>query len=200
MTRRTRIELGKVARALLVLILAYGAGFVWFAEDIARVGASDTAASDAIVVLTGGPQRVREGLELMRAGRARKLLVSGVSRGVEVGDLLRVSQFAGPAPCCIELGYAADSTLGNALETRAFMMRESFASLRLVTANYHMRRALLEFRRVMPAIAIAPHPVLPDNFRREAWWVWPGTLALIAGEYHKYLAALARPYLGGLFD
>lgn len=200
MRRRHRSTLGATAKALILAALAYVGGFVWFAEDIARQGDGDAGVTDAIVVLTGGAQRVRDGLELLRAGRARKLLVSGVSRGVEINDLLRVSQVAGPAPCCVELGYAADSTLGNAVEARDFMAREGFASLRLVTASYHMRRSLLEFHRAMPAVAITAHPVFPDGFRRESWWAWRGTLALIAGEYHKYLAALARPYLGGVFE
>ena len=119
-------------------------------------------------MLTGGPLRLKEGLALLTEGRAGKMLVSGVNRGVELPELLRV---AGTAPlsvaCCVELGYAADNTAGNADETRAWMAKEGFSSLRLVTANYHMPRSLLEFRRAMPAARIVPHPVLPDSFRRE---------------------------------
>jgi uncharacterized SAM-binding protein YcdF (DUF218 family) len=73
------------------------------------------------------------------------------------------------------------------------MRREGFASLRLVTASYHMRRALLEFRRILPDTAIVAHPVFPDAFKREQWWRWPGTAHLLAVEYSKYLGALARP-------
>jgi uncharacterized SAM-binding protein YcdF (DUF218 family) len=190
--RRWRFALG----VSLALVAAYGGGLIWFAEDIPRQPEAAIEATDAIVVLTGGAQRVREGLSLLQAGQARSLLVSGVSRGVEVADLLRVSGVGGQAPCCIELGYAADSTAGNADEARGFVERQGHRSLRLVTASYHMRRSLLEFRRAMPRVRIIAHPVFPDGFRRESWWNWPGTLALIVNEYHKYLVALARPYLG----
>jgi uncharacterized SAM-binding protein YcdF (DUF218 family) len=191
---------GPFAWIFLLLVagaLAYAGGLVWFAQTIDRAPNLDAGdATDAIVVLTGGPMRLREGLHLLAAGRGKKLLVSGVYRGVEVQELLRITRQAPQeVECCVELGYAADSTLGNARETAAWMEREGFASLRLVTANYHMRRSLLEVRRAMPDATIVAHPVFPDGFRIEAWWRWPGTFALVQGEYHKYLGALIRPYL-----
>ena len=94
------------------------------------------------------------------------------------------------------LGYSAGDTAGNARETAEWMAKEGFASLRLVTANYHMRRSLLEFRRVMPGIALIPHPVFPPNFKGEKWWRWPGTASLILSEYSKYLVALPGLALG----
>lgn len=187
---------------LLAAGLGYAGGLVWFAQTIPRAPAPDAAATvaDGIVVLTGGPLRLREGLRLLAAGKGRKLLVSGVYRGVEVQELLRVARQAPDSvECCVELGYAADSTHGNARETAAWAEREGFRSLILVTANYHLRRSLLEFRRALPGIDIHPHPVFPEGFRIAAWWRWPGTFALVQGEYHKFLAALARPLmpLGG---
>jgi uncharacterized SAM-binding protein YcdF (DUF218 family) len=179
-----------------LIVGLYGIGLIWFAEAIPRQPADRSEKTDAIVVLTGGPLRLKEGFALLTEGRAGKMLVSGVNRGVELPELLRV---AGTAPlsvaCCVELGYAADNTAGNADETRAWMAKEGFTSLRLVTANYHMPRSLLEFRRAMPAAHIVPHPVLPDSFRRDDWWQWRGTLHLIVVEYNKYLLTLARTAL-----
>lgn len=173
--------------------LADVAGLIWFAEAIPRTLHDSGRTTDAIVVLTGGQLRFGAGLALLSEGRGKKLFVSGVNRGVDVGELLRVAGRApGPAPCCIAIGHAADNTTGNAQETRAWMEREGFRSLRLVTANYHMRRSLLEFHRAMPEFEIVPHPVFPDSVRRDEWWQRRGTLILIASEYHKYLAALAR--------
>jgi uncharacterized SAM-binding protein YcdF (DUF218 family) len=191
------------ARTLIAPVLAAGAaallylgGLVWFAATIPREGPLDARATDAIVVLTGGQLRLREGLRLLAEGKAKKLLVSGVARGVELQELLRVARHEpGAVECCVELGYDADSTAGNARETAAFMAREGYASLRLVTANYHMRRAVLEFRRAMPDILLIVQPVYPENFRIEDWWRWPGTYALLQAEYHKFAAALLRPYL-----
>jgi uncharacterized SAM-binding protein YcdF (DUF218 family) len=92
----------------------------------------------------------------------------------------------------VALGHAADSTAGNAIETRDWMAREGFASLRLVTASYHTRRSLMEFRRAMPNARIVVHPVFPEPFKRDEWWHWPGTLALLINEYNKFLGALVR--------
>jgi uncharacterized SAM-binding protein YcdF (DUF218 family) len=145
----------------------------------------------------GGAARLATGVELLRQGRARKLFVSGVYRGVDVQELLRVQrQSPEEVACCIELGYSAESTEGNATETRGWVEREGVASLRLVTASYHMPRSLIEFRRAMPELRIVAHPVLPDSFRRERWWEWPGSLRLVIAEYHKLLAVLLRPYVG----
>lgn len=198
----TTVRFARMARwplaALGLLAIAWVAGLIWFAADIPppapAVVAPDDARTDAIVVLTGGSSRLRVGLTLLAAGAAGKLFVSGVYRGVDVAELLRTARQAPEAvDCCIALGYAADSTAGNAAETRGWMQKEGLRSFRLVTANYHMRRSLLEFRRAMPAMTIVAHPVAPDNFVREDWWRRRATLTLVVVEYSKYLAALARP-------
>jgi len=184
--------------ALLVALpaVAWCAGLVWFAETIPAGPDDDGRATDAIVVLTGGPARLKAGLDLLAAGRARKLFVSGVYRGVDVTELLRVGrQDPERLACCVVIGHEAESTAGNAAETRAWMTRESFSSLRLVTASYHMRRSLIEFRRAMPETTILPYAVAPDGFRRERWWAWPGTLRLVVSEYNKTIGALARAWL-----
>ncbi len=195
--RRGASWLRFMALLLVVPLLGYGAGLAWFAESIPRVAPDDREATDAIVVLTGGAARLATGLDLLRQGRARKLFVSGVYRGIDVQELLRAQRQSPEAvACCIELGYSAESTEGNATETRGWVDREGIVSLRLVTASYHMPRSVIEFRRAMPAVRILPHPVIPETFRRDEWWAWPGTLRLIVGEYHKLIAALLRPYFG----
>ncbi|MGQ0662231.1 MAG: YdcF family protein [Pseudomonadota bacterium] len=193
-----------IRRRLVGLLAAVGlgialwlGGLIWFAQRIPRPdSALADDPTDAVIVLTGGPLRLKTGLEVLAAGRARKLFVSGVYRGVDAAELLRAARHDPAAvECCIVLGYSADNTAGNAAEARAWMAGEGFSSLRLVTASYHIERSLLEFRRAMPEARIVPHPVFPENFMREQWWQWPGTLSLIVTEYHKYLAALPRPYL-----
>ncbi len=187
-------RLGLVAA---VFFVAYAGGLVWFAESIVGAVEDTGTTTDAIVVLTGGSQRVQAGLQLLAAGKAKKLFVSGVYHSTDVAALLHVQRQSPDAvQCCIVLGHTADNTYGNALETAAWMQQEGYHSLRLVTANYHMRRALLEFTRAMPEAQIIPHPVFPDAVR-ERWWAWPGTLDLIIGEYDKYLWALVRPWFSG---
>jgi uncharacterized SAM-binding protein YcdF (DUF218 family) len=173
---------------------AWGGGLVWFAADLATRVEDSATITEAVVVLTGGAARLNSGLALLEAGKGSRLFVSGVHKGVDLPDLLRQAQVSPElVRCCIVLGHTADDTVGNATETAAWMKREGFVSLRLVTAAYHMRRALLELRRAMPQATIIAHPVFPDAFKRDQWWRWPGTAHLLAVEYTKYLAALVRP-------
>ena len=185
-----------IAGQLALLVLALAAGFVWFAETVPWQFADDGGRTDAIVVPTGGRERIPIGLTLLAAGRARKLLVSGVHPDVDRATLLRELQ----APSAIErerivIGHAAGDTRGNAAEAAAWMRHEGYRSLRLVTANYHLRRTALELSRALPEATIVLHPVFPPQVMRE-WWLWPGTAMLLAAEYGKYLWSLARPWSG----
>jgi uncharacterized SAM-binding protein YcdF (DUF218 family) len=187
--------------ALLIVVLAWLAGFIWYAADMPDRVADPVTETDAIVVLTGGSERLGTGLGLLRQKMGRKLFVSGVYHGVDVAELLRLTrQKPDEVECCIILGHAADNTIGNAVETAAWMHAEGFHTLRLVTANYHMRRSLLEFHEAMPNVVIIPHPVFPDTVKQGQWWMWPGTAHLIATEYTKYLAARVRHWVETLED
>ncbi len=186
---RRRALLGLAAGAILAAA-AWLLGLLWYAAQLPTAVSDAESKTDAIVVLTGGSGRLRQGLELLAAGRAHKLFVSGVYRGVDVRQLLDAFQESpGGLECCVTLGYQADSTRGNAIETAAWMRDQGFRSLRLVTANYHMPRSLLEFGRTMPDIEIVPHPVMPENFKQDDWWRWPGSASLMVSEYSKYLVA-----------
>lgn len=181
-------------RTLLVLSIvffAWAAGLYLFASMIPEPGAAPQVNTDAVVVLTGGAGRVNEGLSLLENGMAKKLFISGVYRGVDVQALLKLAKVApGNLECCITLGYAADSTRGNASETMEWIEREGYKSIRIVTASYHMPRSLLEFRQVLPAeITIVPHPVFPAGFYAGNWWRWRGSARLAISEYHKYILA-----------
>lgn len=179
-------------------VLALAAGFLWFVAHLPETVAQPDRRTDAIVVLTGGSGRVGRGLELLARGRAEKLFVSGVYKGVDVAELLRVSrQDPEHLACCVALGYEAGTTEGNAIETARWMRAQGYRSLRLVTAAYHMPRSLLEFRRRMPEIEIVPHPVFPDHVKQDDWWRWPGSAHLLIGEYGKYLVARSRALVAG---
>ena len=191
--RRGRSRMRAGLWTVLAATMLWFGGLVWYASLIPRPGAPSPMKSEAIVVLTGGSDRMAEGLRLLEGGFGRKLFVSGVYHRVEVKELLRVAKKnPGELECCIELGYTADNTAGNARETAAWMDKEGFRSLRLVTASYHMPRSLIEFHRAMPDIEIIVHPVFPEGFKRDEWWLWPGSTTLIASEFGKYLLALVR--------
>lgn len=191
--RRTIERLTIVIGGLFIL---WCVGLLWFTHSIPEEIADPDSQTDAIVVLTGGSQRVQQGLALLAAGKAKKLFISGVSRNVHVPALLHAAGQPGERDeCCIVLGHAADNTLGNARETQVWMHEEGYHSLRLVTSSYHMPRSLLEFTRAMPDITIIGNPVFTDSVKQDRWWAWPGTASLIIGEYDKYLLARARPFL-----
>jgi uncharacterized SAM-binding protein YcdF (DUF218 family) len=99
---------------------------------------------------------------------------------------------AAEVKCCVTLGYAAESTAGNATEGAQWLRENGAGSVRLVTANYHMLRSLLEFRRAVPGVEVVANPVFPGEVRDPHWFVRPRTLLLLINEYHKYLIALGR--------
>lgn len=188
---RRRRALRLALFALAVLFFCWAGGFYRFAATIPDRAPPPDIVTDAIVVLTGGVGRVDAGLALLDRGAAKKLFVSGVYRGVDVRALLEAASHSPTdVECCITLGYAADSTRGNAEETVEWLRQEGYRSLRIVTASYHMPRSLYEFRRLLPAgIQVVPHPVFPAGFYSNDWWRWHGSARLAVSEYHKYLLA-----------
>jgi uncharacterized SAM-binding protein YcdF (DUF218 family) len=185
--RRLRLP----AALLLGLVALLGAGFAWFLGEVHAAPADPARRTDAIVVLTGGAERVQTGLELLQDGAAPRLLVSGAAPGLTLAELARahgwdVAALGGR----VTLGHAAATTAGNAAETAAWARPRGVRSLRVVTAGYHMPRALLELRRALPGVALVPHPVGPTALREGE--VPAGRMArLLAGEYAKYGLALA---------
>ncbi len=195
-TWTTRQRLIRVLALFGLLAVVWTAGLFWFAATLETEPELSDRRTDAIVVLTGGSLRVEQGIDLLSRGLADKLFVSGVAQGVDVKQLLKISREAPEdLSCCIALGYEADDTAGNARETADWMAEQGYASLRLVTAAYHMPRSLLEFRRTMPEIEILPHPVFPAHVKQEDWWRWPGSTNLLVSEYSKYLIARFRAFV-----
>ncbi len=177
--------------AIFVLAILWSVGLVGFAALLPRDIADPSSHTDAIIVPTGGYGRLVAGLELLRAGQAQRLFISGVYDGVSVPSL--VGENAGAATiCCVDLGYNARDTSENASETATWMTERGYRSLRLVTGNYHMTRAILEFRSAMPDVKLVANPVFPQHVRVDSWWRYRGTAGLIASEYAKYLLALIQ--------
>jgi uncharacterized SAM-binding protein YcdF (DUF218 family) len=199
-----------IIRLIRSLILCCGlcaifwmAGLTMFAEHVRALDAAvldaDPAPVDAIVVLTGGHLRVGTGLDLLSAGKGKKLLISGVHPGLSKEPVIGGQPISQELRnCCIILGHAAESTQGNAEETQTWLTLENYHSVRLVTANYHMPRSLLLFRAMLPNIKIIPHPVAPENVILDEWWRHAGTASLLVTEYDKYLFAMFGLWAGAL--
>jgi uncharacterized SAM-binding protein YcdF (DUF218 family) len=161
-------------------------GLAWFA--IFLPGPSNVARTDAIVVLTGGPGRFKRGLAVLAAGRAQRLLVSGVDRSVKRVEF-DVAQRVPPqlSACCIDLGKDAVDTVSNAQEAAGWMHRHKFRSVRLITTDWHMRRARFELGRAMGNDAVIVSDAVPSQ---------PDLLTLFV-EYNKLLARLVSVAFGG---
>lgn len=172
-------------RLLAVPLVIWALGFIWFAVALPQPAAQSR--TDAIVVPTGSGGRIQRGLEMLQTGAAEQMLVTGVDASVQPGEF--VAQFAVPErvmDCCVTLGFSALDTRGNARETAQWLAERNYTSLRLVTADWHMRRAAAELQ-----------DQLPDDVRvvRDAVHSQPslGTLFI---EYHKLIAVKTLQVLG----
>lgn len=193
--------LGLLRRLLLLISLLavlWLAGLVGFAALTAALPRFNpeptTLQADAIVVLTGGSERIRAGVDLLANKHAGKLFISGVHTGAKMPEVLAgVSVDRSLQQCCITLGYRALDTAGNAREVAAWLEKnQTITSIILVTAHYHMPRSLLEFRRQLPGLTIIAWAVAPARVQTDHWWQHDATLSLFLNEYHKLLAAFAR--------
>ncbi|GAC1348207.1 MAG: hypothetical protein NVSMB18_35680 [Acetobacteraceae bacterium] len=171
--------------ALLALASAWGVGFARF-NAVVRRATAPVPVADGIVVLTGGAERIETALRLLADGRAPVLLVSGVGRGAELAEMARhLGPETGPLSSRVTLGRTATSTLGNAAETAAWVHAHAIRRLIVVTASYHMPRALLEIGHALPGVALFPAAVQPPAMRGPTDF---GTVRLLASEYDKLLA------------
>ena len=167
-----------IARLLAFLAVLYGLGFALFAVTLGTPAAADTPKVDAIVVLTGGKGRIEHGAALLAQAKARRLLIAGADPSVRKVDLVhRLGGKEQLFDCCVDLGSESVDTRSNAEEAERWMERRHYKSLRLVTSDWHMRRARYEFNRKLDGSIT----IVADAVRTE-----PNFMTLFA-EYNKYL-------------
>ncbi|WP_374762879.1 YdcF family protein [Yunchengibacter salinarum] len=164
----------------IVLVGLWLAGLISYLERVPMATGDLPDHADGIIVLTGAAGRMEEAIRLLEADRGTRLLISGVNLNVKATTLRRMTG-AGAAlfDCCVDLDHNALNTVGNALESARWARRHGFASVILVTSDYHMPRSRLLLARAMPNVRIIPHAVDTDV-----------SLAYLMQEYHKYLVTL----------
>lgn len=167
-----------IARFLAFIAILYVLGFALFAVTLGEPASADAANVDAIVAITGGKGRIEHATALLAGGKGRRLLIAGADPSVRKIDLVhRLGGKQKLFDCCVDLGSESVDTRSNAEEARRWIKRHNYKSIRLVTSDWHMRRALYEFnRQISHGVTIVPDAVKTEpNF---------GTLF---AEYNKYL-------------
>lgn len=187
----------RIAKSLAVFVSgALVAGFFVFVASIERSEPVLQRHAEGVVALTGGADRISDALDLLATGQAERLLITGVNQAISGSDIAHRTPRLRPLfACCIDLGYRALNTVGNAAETRHWARQHGIRSLIVVTSNYHMPRAMVEIGRALPGIELVPYPVVTERQKAGTWWADPGLLRVLATEYVKYLAAFARAEL-----
>lgn len=194
----------KSVTAFLVLALIWLAGLFAFAARVQQsTPARLPAPAQGIVALTGANsnQRIAAAVGLLEDGYGRRVLVSGVNREASREDIRNVSRAVRRLyDCCVDLGFTAADTVGNARETADWAKAMRYDSLIVVTTDYHMPRAMLELRAVFhgTGVRLQSYAVPTPALKSSRWWRTPGAARLMVVEYSKYLAILGREAVLGL--
>jgi uncharacterized SAM-binding protein YcdF (DUF218 family) len=186
--QRRRFSLLRLLRRFVLLLCGlWLAGFAVFLIVVFTSSPPNPLPpADGIVALTGGNDRVSEAMALLADRQAPRLLISGAGRGTYLGDFTKDDATAATKYAAnITIGHMADSTHGNAVETASWVAAHHMHTLIIVTADYHMPRALQEMQAALPDVTLIPYPVRPPAMRK---LLSLPTLRLLAGEYTKYLA------------
>lgn len=180
---------------ILIVAMIWVVGLLAFSARIARsTPAPPPAPADGIVALTGpSTARIAAGMKLLEDGRGQRMLVSGVNREASREDIRGVAKAPGRIyDCCVDLGFQAANTVGNGRETAEWARTHHFRNLIVVTADYHMPRAILELHGSLPEASLTPYPVATDEVDAKHWWRTMSGAKRMVLEYCKYMVILAR--------
>jgi len=185
----------KFLTLVVVTALIWLIGLFAFAERVQNfTPAVEPERADAVVALTGpSAERVNTAIRLLEQDRGDRLLISGVNREVRRQELRALTPGSSRLfNCCVDLGFEAEDTVGNAQEIAAWARSKDYASLIVVTSDYHMPRALLEIRGAARGVRLTPYAVSTPSLDTRDWWRSAVTARRMTLEYLKYLAVLGR--------
>ena len=185
----------KFLTLVAIVALMWLVGLFAFAERVRSLTpAAEPARADAIVALTGpSAERVNTAIRLLEQDKGDRVLISGVNREVRRQELRALTPGSSRLfNCCVDLGFEAEDTIGNAQEIAAWARSRGYDSLIVVTSDYHMPRSLMEIRGAAPDLALTPYAISTPSLDNSRWWRAAVTARRMTLEYLKYLAVLGR--------
>ena len=186
---------------ILILFISYFfVGLFNFQKNILSLEKNKKIVNSNIVILTGGSNRIKEGFKVVNdinkfSKAGFKTLISGTGKGFTKASLKKIltSDFnLNLVECCIEFESNSKDTYSNAYEASKWTKKHDINNIILITSNYHMPRAILEFKNRMPNQQIFTYPITPKNHDIEHWLNSSDTFSLIFFEYSKLLIASLR--------
>ena len=181
----------------LVFLLVFGGGFIRFAEMVSSMVPPENPKADAIVVLTGGSQRLVQAVDLLQEGAAGRLLVSGVHPSTSSTQIRKMTRGSEALfTCCVDIGHKALDTIGNAYEAVGWIKSHDYKRVLIVTNNYHMPRSLYELRILDPNTEFIAYPVVNSDLKDRNWLSNTQALRMMFGEYLKLSYAVVRNDFG----
>jgi uncharacterized SAM-binding protein YcdF (DUF218 family) len=185
----------KFLTLIVIIGLMWLVGLFVFADRVrGMTPADEPARADAIVALTGpSSERVNAAVRLLDQDKGDRLLISGVNREVRRQELRALTPGSSRLfNCCVDLGFEAEDTVGNAQEIATWARTHDYQDLIVVTSDYHMPRSLLEIRSVAPELKLHGYAVETPSLDNSRWWKVAVTARRMTLEYMKYLAVLGR--------
>ncbi|MDC0093012.1 YdcF family protein [Alphaproteobacteria bacterium] len=187
----------------IIFILIFSCFFIGlfdFKEKILSLQKHSNTLNSNVVILTGGSNRIKDGLKIInnvdKFTKANlKILISGTGKGftkISLKKMLTSNFNLKLLECCIELESISKNTYSNASETYKWVTLNNINKFILITSNYHMPRAILEFKNKMPNLEIFTYPISPKNHNISKWLSSSETFSLIFVEYSKLLIASLR--------
>jgi uncharacterized SAM-binding protein YcdF (DUF218 family) len=167
--RRRRKGTRRLVLSLLVLLFLLPA--VPHLLSLRNPGPPPARPADAIFVLTGGEGRIQEGYRAWHGGAARELYILGAGGKVPITRIVPdVSRIPAEAISRVHVEGWSENTLENAFSAKSAVVERKYSSVILVTSDYHIPRAVLVFRKVLPPeVSLSAIRVRPEAGPGASW-------------------------------
>ncbi len=183
-----------IRKALVALILLLAAGAAIPHLLGRRVDPPSGEGADAVLVFTGGENRIAEGYRAWKEGKGKELFILGAGQEARLATVLPGDAKVPPPdlPRIHLEGWSAN-TLENAISAKSAVVPRAYRKVILVTSDYHVPRAHLTLREVLPpTVSISVIPVMSDWRRKGAWHRLPRIYFVEGWKYWGYRLLLPQ--------